>query len=57
MSAADRAISVFQQESLKPVKGLMDPSILNADESFNHERTGEKMEQINTIIVERVLGH
>ncbi|KAI2653806.1 GMP synthase [glutamine-hydrolyzing] subunit A [Labeo rohita] len=39
MSAADRAISVFQQESLKPVKGLMDPSILNADESFNHERT------------------
>lgn len=48
-------ISVFQQESLKPVKGLMDPSISDAEESFNHDQTGEKREQINTIIEQRVL--
>ncbi len=55
MSAADRSIRVFQQQSLKPVKGLMDPSISDADESFNHDQTGEKREQMNTIIEERVL--
>lgn len=33
----------------------MDPSISDAEESFNHDQTGEKREQINTIIEQRVL--